>query len=43
MIKDPLLITQDVDGADIWGPGPGQMIPIDPDLGETPILVPQPG
>jgi hypothetical protein len=41
MLKDPILITQDVDGTDIWGPGP--MIPVDPDIDGTDIWTPQPG
>jgi hypothetical protein len=41
MIKDPILITQDLDGLDVGLPG--QMIPVDPDLDGTDIWTPQPG
>jgi hypothetical protein len=41
MLKDPILITQDVDGADIWLPG--LMIPVDGDVDGTDIWTPQPG
>jgi hypothetical protein len=41
MLKDPILITQDLDGLDVGLPGP--MIPVDPDTDLTDILVPQTG